>query len=317
MKGITTVIFEYINDVTMSGMIFAVYLTILVVFAFFDSSLNGGDIKKTNLDDFRTCVIFPGILMFFGVFIGIPITTVLGLNITDNLVRPRYAWILMSTAVISLTFSFYIKKIECNTKKMLAIFSVCVLVFFVGEHKITSYVFQKAENLYKFPQSVVDITEKCLSEIGEPRIVVPVSSAYPFRQISSSIKLLYGDDAGYGRIQAVGGVIKEVADQMETSEPDMYFIADVCREYDCDYIVLDCIYMEFGGENINDNEYESSHTYIGDRTPFETESDGIDHSKELSEIPILKDGENRYWDFSSLGLEYVETYGQYLLYSIK
>lgn len=308
MGGFTVDVINFINEATLSGMLLGIYLAILVLFAF---------VNNDEEQSFVKGVICPGIVMFLGVFFAIPFVDKFIKDITGLETQPRFVWIMTPTIVLAIAFTYFIKKIDGNVRKLLAGIALFILIFCCGEHKITSYVYKKPENLYKFPQSVVDITEKVLSENDEPRLCVPVSSAYPFRQISTKVHLLYGDDAGYGRIAGVSGIIKEVADQMETVQPDLYFITDVCRQYAVDYIILDQIYMEFGNTNLNDEGYESSHTYIGDRTPVETESDGIDHSKELNSIPVKNINGEDYWDFSSIGLEYEGTYGQYLLYRIQ
>lgn len=305
MGGYTVDIIELIDQFTQSGMLFGIYLFVLVTYAF---------VIDKDEKNFRNSVIFPGIVMFLGVVFGITFVDKFVKNIVDILTHPRYTWIMCHTIVLSLVFTYFVCKVEGNVKKLLAIMALCVLVFCCGEHKVTGYVYKKPENLYKFPQSVVDITEKVTSEMEEPRLCVPISSAYPFRQISTKVHLLYGDDAGYGRIKKADPLLCEVGTQMETSQPDLYFITDICRKNDVDYIVLDQIYMEFGETNLNDEGYESSHTYIGDRNPVETESDGIDHSKELDGIKVVRTSDEEYWDLSSLGLSYDGTYGQYLLY---
>lgn len=319
MKGITTDILKFISDTAGDGMLLALYFAIIVfgVFISVENQNNDkNDVESSKLR-FRNSIAWPGLIMLLGVFFGLPVVQRLGIHVMSDDINPRYAWILLVPVVIGIAMALWVKTLKGDIKKCVALVLLVVLIFCIGHKKYGPYLFYKTDNLYKFPQSVVDISEKCLSEVNEPRIVVPVSSSYPFRQLSTDIKLLYGEDAGYGRIQNTGGIKREIATQMETSEPDLFFIVDQCRQFDCDYIVLDCIYMEFGGENINDNGYTSTHTYIGDRIPIETESDGVDHSKELSEIEILNDGMNRYWDLSELGLEYEGTYGQYLLYRFK
>lgn len=307
MGGLTVDIINYINESSSSGMLLGIYMAVLVYFSFAYC-----DAEKT----FVRGIVYPGIVMFIGIFFAIPVVDKFVKDITAPDTFPRFVWILTPTMVLAFAFTFLIKKIDGNAKKMLAGIAICIMVFCAGEHTITSYIYQRPENLYKFPQSVVDISEKITFEMDEPRICVPVSSSYPFRQISTNIKLLYGEDAGYGRITWVDGILREVANQMETSQPDLYFITDVCKQNQVDYIVLDQTYMVFGETDLNDEGYKSNHVHIGDRTPIETESDGIDHSKELNSVSVVtKDGED-YWDLSVVGLEYAGTYGQYLLYRI-
>ena len=307
MGGLTVDIINFINDCSLSGMLLGVYMAVVVVFAF---------VHCEEEKDYVKGIIYPGIVMLLGIFFALPVFQKYVKGIMGVDTAPRSVWILTPTIVLALAFTYFVKKIDGNGKKLLAGIALCIMIFCCGEHMITSYVYKKPENLYKFPQSVVDIANVVTGEMDEPRLCVPVSASYPFRQISTDIKLLYGEDASYGRIKRVDGIFSEVADQMDRSQPDLFFISDVCRQNDVDYIVLDQSYMIFGETDLNDEGYEPNHVYIGDRTPIETESDGIDHSAELNSVEVKNaDGED-YWDLSMVGLRYVGTYGQYLLYQV-
>ena len=308
MSVLISDIINFINETTLSGMLLGIYMVFLILFAF----INNEDDR-----DYVKGIIYPGIVMFIGIFIAIPFVNRYIVHFTDLTVQPRYVWIMTPTIVLALGFTIFVRRIDGEYKKIIAIVAICFIVFCCGEYKINSYIYKKPENLYKLPQSVIDITEIVITEMESPKICVPASSAYPFRQISTKVRLFYGEDATIDRIIGVAGELRDVAIQMERSQPDLYYITNVCKRYNVDYIVLDQSYMIFGETDLNDEGYEPNHVYLGDRTPVETEGDGVDHSRELNGVNVIRDANDEYWDFRDIGLEYKGTYGQYLLYKIK
>ena len=179
-----------------------------------------------------------------------------------------------------------------------------------GVFQINAYRFPKAENIYKLPKVYLDIADYILdeqaSDDGVARIVVPYETAYAFRQYTTDIEMMYGEDATYGRIWRVDDKRRDACDTMQTSCPDLTLVNEVALSYDMEYLLLDSVYVDFGLESINVNGYTEDENFVGDRTPS-NEAVGI-----MSKVSI--DSSINAWDLSAYDLEYVGTFGQYLLY---
>lgn len=221
----------------------------------------------------------------------------------------RFFWVMLTPAFIAVGFTIIISEIEDTHKRILALLLIVPICLLCGEFKLNNKMYQKVQNDYRLPQYAVEITDKILSEKQEPLILVPYTIAHPFRQISTDVKLLFGEDAT--SVPRIGPTKKEyvrVCNEMEKTTPDINYVVDIARENSVDYIVFDTVYTELCEDgNINIYGYPQNENYVGDRTPTVSFDD-------LKDIKVIDDERGIYWDLSEYGLDYDGTYGQYILY---
>ncbi|MCR5733941.1 MAG: hypothetical protein K6G22_04960 [Lachnospiraceae bacterium] len=302
MKDLILDIIHLNNELTFGNMYMGLYFAGLIFLAFF--------LKDKR---YRDALFWPALCMLFIIYVLIPVTNLVDMKylhkyiFSDDL-HYRMLWMLMVAPVVALFLSAIVRGIEKEREKQFAIILLIPVIFFCGQFKINAKEFPKAENLYKLPQALIDISDEVLQEKEEPKLIVPYEAAHVFRQYSSDIMLLYGEDATFGRVASVPYEIRLVCEEMTKEVPDLYYINEMAHENDVDYIVFDATYHCFGGENINIYDYPQDADYIGDRSVAVSEN----------RIPYVNmedaDKESVHWDLSEFGLSYIGTYGQYLLY---
>ncbi len=297
MKAYILDIIHMNNDYTGNGMYMALYFITLLFVGFY--------IREKKIKD---AVLLPSLLMLLGVYMGIPFVHHFIFSVYDDEIRARFFWILMAPAVAALGFTLFVKHLDTQTKRVFAVLAMLPVIFFSGIFKLSDSMYQPAENFYRLPQAILDISDAVLAENEDPKLIVPYEIAHGFRQYSTRIRLLYGEDATYGRISPAPAEITEVCDQMATATPDLNYIREIAVQNDADYLVFDSVYHVFGeGLSLNVGGYTEDVNFVGDRTPTVSQNN-------LLQIKVIQQPENPYWDLSEFGLEYVGTYGQYLLY---
>ena len=317
MKNYILDIIHLNNDFTGTGMFMALFLVTLLFLGFYISD-----------DKYRKMIVYPELILMFVVYIILPFINRFVLTIFDSDVRGRFSWVFMIPAVAALGCTLMVMGLESKSedideskkkaiekKQLLLVIILVPVIFMCGVFQITDYRFQKAENLYKLPQCLLDISDTILAEQksegdGKARIIVPYETAHVFRQYSTDIEMLFGEDATFGRIWMVYDERRDVCDTMQTTCPDLELINEVAEEYDEEYIIFDCVYTDFGFESINENRYMPDENFVGDRTP---DTEVLIRQAETIKIDTARN----CWDLSEYGLEYVGTYGQYLLYKFE
>lgn len=297
MKNFILDIIHLNNEYTGTGMYMALYFITLLVIAFY--------VREKKI---KEAVLLPSLLMLCGIYAAIPFVHNFIMAIYDDEIRGRFFWILMAPAIAALGCTILVKYLDSDKKRVIAILALLPILFFCGVFKLSDSMYQPAENDYRLPQTVLEISDTVLAEKEEPRLIVPYEIAYGFRQYSTHIKLLYGEDATYGRIYMPGPEMIEVCSQMATATPDLNYIREIAEKEAVDYIVFDSVYHVFGdGQSLNVGGYTEHADFVGDRTPTVSQNN-------LLKIQVVTQSETPYWDLSEFGMEYVGTYGQYLLY---
>jgi len=281
-----------------SSMMMALYFMALMIIIFY-----------CNDENIRNSLIIPSTVLIAIMYVAVPAINSLGNLLYEHYIG-RLFWILITPVITAVGMTLFVTNIKDVKKRFLALVLFFFICLYSGNFKISNDMFFKAENKYRLPQSTVDITEHVLSEKKNPKLIVPYTIAYPFRQISSDVYLLYGEDSTYGRIQMTSEDLVKVSEQMSLTTPDLNYIIPLARDYGVDYIIFDTVYTELcENGNLNIYGYPVDGNYVGDRTPTVS----FDDLKYIS----VEDNENGiYWDLSEYGLEYDGTYGQYILYSL-
>ena len=227
-------------------------------------------------------------------------------------IKGRLVWLFMIPAITALGCTLMVSYLKEKKSQMLLTIGLVPVIFVCGVFQITDYRFQKADNLYKLPQEYIDISDVILNEQrergdGTANLIVPYEAAYAFRQYSTDINMLYGEDATFGRIYPIYDERRDVCDTMQTTCPDLELIDKVADGYDMEYIIFDSVYVDFGVGSVNSSGYTEDENFVGDRTP---DADAV----ERTSAQISMDASDEHWDLDAFGLEYMGTYRQYLLY---
>ena len=281
-----------------TGMMMALYFVALMIIVFYCKDKH---VKKA--------IILPSVLLIIVMYFGVPLydTLVYYLKFYDG----RMFWMLITPIIISIGFTYFVMGIDDDKLKILALILIIPISLYCGEFQISNAMFKKAENAYRLPQSSVDITEYVTSEMDSPKLIVPYTIAHPFRQISTDVHLLYGEDATSGRIWGASGEYRMLCEEMEHVTPDLNVIMPVARENNVNYILFDTVYTQFCEDgDINIYGYPIDENYVGDRTS----TVGFDDIKGVS---VIDDESGIYWDLSYYGLKYEKTFGQYILYKVE
>ena len=281
-----------------TGMMMALYFVALMIIVFYCKDKH---VKKA--------IILPSVLLIIVMYVGVPLydTLVYYLKFYDG----RMFWMLITPIIISIGFTYFVMGIDDDKLKILALILIIPISLYCGEFQISNAMFKKAENAYRLPQSSVDITEYVTSEMDSPKLIVPYTIAHPFRQISTDVYLLYGEDATYGRIVRTKDELIRVCEEMEHVTPDLNVIMPVARDNNVNYILFDTVYTQFCEDgDINIYGYPIDENYVGDRTS----TVGFDDIKGVS---VIDDESGIYWDLSYYGLKYEKTFGQYILYKVE
>ena len=281
-----------------TGMMMALYFVALMIIVFYCKDKH---VKKA--------IILPSVLLIIVMYVGVPLydTLVYYLKFYDG----RMFWMLITPIIISIGFTYFVMGIDDDKLKILALILIIPISLYCGEFQISNAMFKKAENAYRLPQSSVDITEYVTSEMDSPKLIVPYTIAHPFRQISTDVHLLYGENATSGRIWSTSGEFRMLCEEMEHVTPDLNVIMPVARDNDVNYILFDTVYTQFCEDgDINIYGYPIDENYVGDRTS----TVGFDDIKEVS---VIDDESGIYWDLSYYGLKYEKTFGQYILYKVE
>ncbi len=281
-----------------TGMMMALYFVALMIIVFYCKDKH---VKKA--------IILPSVLLIIVMYVGVPLydTLVYYLKFYDG----RMFWMLITPIIISIGFTYFVMGIDDDKLKILALILIIPISLYCGEFQISNAMFKKAENAYRLPQSSVDITEYVTSEMDSPKLIVPYTIAHPFRQISTDVYLLYGEDATYGRIVRTKDELIRVCEEMEHVTPDLNVIMPIARDNNVNYILFDTVYTQFCEDgDINIYGYPIDENYVGDRTS----TVGFDDIKGVS---VIDDESGIYWDLSYYGLKYEKTFGQYILYKVE
>lgn len=280
-----------------TGMLLALYFVALLVILFFCKEEK---IKKS--------VIIPSAFFIFVMYFCVPVYNTFKkyLEFYDG----RMFWMMITPVITAVGYTIFVRSVENERMKMLALILIIPIALFFGEFMISNAMYKKSENAYKLPQSTVDITEHVLEEGPDVTLLVPYTIAHPFRQISTDVKLLFGEDAELGRIKK-NKKYKWVSMEMERVTPNLNMIIPFAREEGVDYILFDTVYTELCKDgNINIYGYPEDKNYVGDRTST------IDVGK-LKNVSVVDDENGIYWDLSAYGLSYDGTFGQYILYKFE
>ena len=278
-----------------TGMMMALYFVALLIIFFYCKDKK---LKKS--------LLLPSVFVIIIMYVLVPLydTFKWYLMFYDG----RMFWMLITPIVTAIGFTIFVFGIEDKKKQLLALLFLIPVCVYCGEFKLSDSMYKKAENLERLPQCTVDITNHITDEMDSPKLLVPYTIAHPFRQLSTDVYLLFGENATSGRITGTSVEMRNICEEMERITPDLNLIVPFARDNDVNYILFDTVYTELCEEgNINIYGYPIDKNYVGDRTST------IDFD-DLKGVKVIDDEKGVYWDLSAYDLEYEGTFGQYILY---
>lgn len=232
MKNIILETIHLNNIYTGNGMYMGLYYVTLLFILFY--------CKDKNL---RSKIVYPAMIMLVFILGVAPVIKLYLFSIYDGDTGGRLFWTLVIIPVIAYGMTRLVKGLEDKKDKLILITILIPVIFLCGVFKFSDALYHPIENEYRLPQNGIDICETVLEAEEYPKLLVPYEIAHIFRQYSTDIKLLYGEDASYGRIQSVIGTdYYEACQEMDSTSPDVKFIASLAYREDCDFLIFDTDY---------------------------------------------------------------------------
>lgn len=193
----------------------------------------------------RRMWIYPSIIFFILIINPFIMKYVIDLAF-DYASRPRVYWLLPITIVIAIAATVVVSARQNAREKTILAIAICLIFMICGKFKYTNGYFGNPTNAYDLPQAAVDIADYALEQTDSPKLVVPIDLATAMRIYSPEIRLLYGEDVVFGRIQYMGPSITgqatpqyEVYQHIVKDEPEIAECINIIKDLQCDYVVFD------------------------------------------------------------------------------
>lgn len=193
------------------------------------------------------------LLVFFN-----PLVAKVVSGLADGEIYYRILWLLPVTPVIAFAAADFCGKLT-GYRKYVGITAALILFMVSGSLIYRNPYFQKAENAYHVPQSVVDICDAIEVPGREVMAVFPGELLQYVRQYSNVVCMPYGRNI----VVSKWTVQNELYDVMEQETIDAAELADLAREEQCAYIILPESKILVG--RLQDQEYEEfgrMHGYV-------------------------------------------------------
>lgn len=145
----------------------------------------------------------------------------------------RILWLLPITVVIAFAAMNAFDRLE-GAKKGAFVATAAVIIMISGGYIYNNPYFQRAENPYHVPQTVVDICEAIEVEGREVKAIFPLEMVQYVRQYSPVVCMPYGREI----LVDAWGQWNELYDVMEVEEIDPQQLTEKCRIQSVVYIVL-------------------------------------------------------------------------------
>jgi hypothetical protein len=163
----------------------------------------------------------------------------------------RVLWTVPSVIIIALIGTKLIEQMGKKPSQRILLLAILLVIVLGGKGVYRSENFTKSTNLYKLPQEAVDICELVAPNGKTTKIVVPETIVSYIRQYNPNINLLYGRNMGkdYKRGRKYRFLL-----ELNSTNPDIQFIAEYAQEKECEYVVFENI--SSGVEQMTNYGYE-------------------------------------------------------------
>lgn len=219
------------NAYTGNGMYMGFYYATIVFLLFFCKNII-----------MRMKIAYPSLIMLAFLLIGAPFVNNYLFTLYSDATGGRLFWVLLIVPIIAYGAVCIVHELDSYWRKALLILLMIPIIFLSGVFKFSNALYLPIENEYRLPQNGIDICEVVLESSEEPKLLVPYEIAHIFRQYSTDIKLLYGEDASYGRIWWARKAFVKACNEMDSSSPDVRYISTLAYKEKCDFIIFDNSY---------------------------------------------------------------------------
>ncbi len=168
------------------------------------------------------------LLLFFN-----PLFAEIFYGIAGEEIYYRILWLIPITLVIAYGGVQLIFSYKRGKKGGLGIL-LAFLIMLSGKYVYSSPFFEKAQNIYHVPQSVVEICDAIAVEGREVMAVFPSEQLQYVRQYAPTVCMPYGREA----LVSAWGPSPELYDAMEAESIDAGLLVSLAREEGCHYIIL-------------------------------------------------------------------------------
>ena len=168
------------------------------------------------------------LLVFFN-----PLFAKLVYRVADDEIYYRILWLLPMTIVTAFAIVDVFGKLEGVKKAAFGVVSALV-VMISGSFIYNNPYFERAENLYHVPQTVVDICDAIEVEGREVKAVFPLEMLQYVRQYSPVVCMPYGREI----LVDAWGQWNEIYDVMEMEVVRAGWLVERCRKQSVVYIIL-------------------------------------------------------------------------------
>ncbi len=163
-------------------------------------------------------------------------------------------WTGIAYAASSIADFFFLneKNTEKTEKRKISVPGVLALLFCIvvlslnGTRIISNSYFEKAQNTMHIRTEYVQVMDAILERTSEPRVIAPPGLAPYLKMYSSGFITMY-DYPANGDISLLDEDARTVYEQLSGSIPDMKKVADIAKENNFEYIILNSqkYYPEF------------------------------------------------------------------------
>ncbi len=208
------------QNISGTGMLTALYV-FAVVFLFFQE-------KETYKR-----IVFVYLPAFWIMLLMLPVTYKIVAEVIDEELYYRFFWLLPMTLTIAyaLVQAYHLYK---GAHRKLAAVSIILLILVSGDFVYNNWRYEKAENIYHVPQSVVELCDLMHAEGREVMALFPTDLMQYVRQYDSTICLPYGRDV----LVEDWSIDHPLYNMMEGEELDADELGQTASAFNCAYIIL-------------------------------------------------------------------------------
>jgi len=161
--------------------------------------------------------------------------------------------------------AFVISAFWSQTKKWDTVFAgILIVILMILCYDDRNEQLMPAENLYGIPQDVIEVCDFVLEEVESPILVVSDPDANYFRQYSSEIRLLFGDDIVGDKMGGAKEIPQDyyaMSDLLDDEIIRIDNLVDYANNYGVDYIVINM--EEYPAIELLYTTWYGLHTTIG------------------------------------------------------
>lgn len=162
-----------------------------------------------------------------------PLFAALLYRLADGEIYYRVLWLLPVTVTIAFAAAGIYSRLPEGRRMVFGLAAAAGIVF-SGSYIYSNPYFQKAENLYHVPDSVVHICDAIAVPGREIQAAFPLELVQFVRQYDPTICMPYGREVTVSRWNRWG----ELPDEMEKETIDLNRLAPLAKEEGCHYIIL-------------------------------------------------------------------------------